>query len=243
MESRSSFGIGNRVIVLNRDEGTTFCPNLVTRLVYESVNVQEGDIGIEIGAGIGPGTIYLGSNDQLKELYAVEPSEENFKFLELNLLNSGLNGRVTAMRGFSFNPLKDSGIKADFIVSDASGMDEAGAITGWYPAEGVPLGGYDGAEVTAEILRNAPDYLNRKNPEARVYFPIIPHFSNAERIIETASANFRNVNRIIRKDIPITAEVLEKLNGANYKTHTDFGEKGTRKLWSAEVWIAKNPSK
>jgi methylase of polypeptide subunit release factors len=233
------FKIGGREIALN-NSNSAFQPNQVTKLVYESVRINDGDIGIEVGAGIGPGTIFLASNPAVRKFYAIEPVELQFKLLEQNFTNHNLSEKVQILRGSLFEPLKHSEVKGDFIVSDASGMDYAGQLLGWYP-DGIPLGGEKGEEVTVELLRNAKEFLNLKNPNVRVYFPIIEQFANGDAILAEAQRNFRLVRTIAEQNFPLREDALKKLNEANYNPHAPFKERASRKLWTARIYEATRP--
>lgn len=240
MYEQTKFCIGGREILLDNIPEKVFQPNQVTRLVYESVMINPGDEGIEIGAGIGPGSIFLGQNPNLRLLYAVESNPLQFALLARNLQKYGLlYGKVIPTGGKSFAPLEKKAT-SDFIVSDASGMDKAGEIIGWYP-QGIDLGGEDGAEVTVNLLKESTKFLRRGNGSARVYFPIIPHFADGERILDAARASFDNVVKLAEKDFPLREDALTKLKEREYKTHIPFKARGSRLLWTAEVYEARNP--
>lgn len=240
MYEQTKFCIGGREIVLDNIPEKVFQPNQVTRLVYEAVMINPGDEGIEIGAGIGPGSIFLGQNPNLRLLYAVESNSLQFALLARNLQKHGLlYGKVIPTGGKSFTPLEKVAM-ADFIVSDASGMDKAGEIIGWYP-QGIDLGGEDGAEVTVNLLKEAPRFLRKGNGSARVYFPVIPQFAEGERILDAARASFSTVSKLSEKDFPLREEALARLEEKGYKTHIPLKARGSRLLWTAEVYEARNP--
>ncbi len=223
-----------------------FVPNQVTSLVYGAVQVNKGDTGIEVGAGTGAGTLYLARKEELKHLFAIEPVEMHIELLNKELRAQNLERKVTVLMGSLFEPIRtfyegiEDEIAVDFIVSDASGMDEAGRILGWYN-NNIPLGGENGAEVTIKFLKEAGYLLNLNNQDRRVYFPIIEQFADGEAILETANARFKNVREIGRKEFPLTGEGISALTTAGYIPYKPFGTRGSRKLWSAVVYEAREP--
>lgn len=222
--------------------GRTFQPNQTTNLVYGAVEVQKGDWGIEIGSGIGPGTIYLAQQSHLQVLYSVEAVREQCEVQRKNIDKYNLETKVRLLEGSLFEPLKQRHETefADFIVSDVSGMTDIGVKLGWYP-ENVPCGGVDGTDNIATLLAQAPEYLDRVSPNARVYFPIVVQFSNGQKIRQIANDFFHNVQLKKSQDLPLSKEQWEVLQREEYAPFAPFKERGSRKLWTLEVYEARSP--
>lgn len=220
--------------------GRIFQPNQTSEIVYTSVEVHEGDIGIEIGAGIGPGTILLAR--KLKHLYTVEIVPEQCNLQIRNLKFHNLSEKVSVLQGSLFDPIRKlyPEVKADFIVSDVSGMNDIGVELGWYPSN-IPRGGEDGTNNIVPFLEQAKQYLNTKNERAMVYFPVVVNFSDGKKIIDKARENYSSLEKIAERKIPLKQEQLEIIENSNHRTFEPIERKGSRGLWKVEVYRAMKP--
>ena len=167
------------------------------------------------------------------------------ELLAKNVKFHGLEDKIAPQYGRFFSPMGDQ--RVDFIVSDISGMNGVGVPLGWYPSN-IPLGGTDGADNAVYVAQEAPRYLNQENSNARLYFPIVVQFSDGDRIQKAAQKHFSQVKKVAEKDIPLMEEQLKIIerwvaeDPANNRTFAPFKERGaTRKLWTLEVYEAKNP--
>lgn len=224
--------------------GKTFMPNQTTDAIYGAVAVEQGDIGIEFGAGVGPGTVYLALNNALANLYALEVVPEQCALLRENITANKLEHKVEVIQASSLDALANRSppLKADFLVSDVSGMNDLGKELGWYPPT-VPCGGPDGTAHIIPFLEQAPSYLNQNNPKARVYFPVVVNFSDKEKILHAASAHFTSVQQIPAAtcNLPLKQVQLEIIKRSKHKVFAPLKEKGTRGSWTLEVYEARNP--
>lgn len=222
--------------------GVTFAPNQTTAVIYSSVFLEPHDIIIELGAGVGPGTLYLGSQENAQEMYAIEIVPEQCELLRKNVRLSRLEKKVYVIEGNGLNALKQKHgeIKADVIVSDVSGMNDIGVELEWYPI-GVPRGGADGTANIIPFLQEAPKFLNRDNTKARVYFPIVVNFSDKDKILNTTRANFTTLTKLAEVGIPLKQEQVAIIDSSKHKVFTPLIKKGSRSLWQLEVYEARNP--
>ncbi len=224
--------------------GETFLPNQTTSAIYRAVNISPGDTGIEIGAGIGPGTIYMGLNPNLKRLDAVEIVPEQVTLLKKNVAKYNLENKVEVYQSSLFESLGD--LKADFIVSDVSGMNNVGVALGWYPSN-VPCGGDYGTANIVPLIEQTPSRLNPNNPDARLYIPVVVNFSDKEKILSTLRSKFSYIEMLSRNDIPLTSEqvrIIDNwLNEDRFRNrlYPDIERRGTRGRWALEVYVAKQP--
>lgn len=225
----------------------TFMPNPTTNAIYGSVQINPGEFGIEIGAGAGPGSILMGKNPQLGRLYAVEFVPEQFELLQRNVALHSLESKVFPLNGSIFEPIKQANVKADFIVSDVSGMNEVGVDLRWYPPN-VPRGGLDGTDNIVPLLKEARNYLNLENPNARVYFPIVVQFSDKHKILNAAAEGFETVRELTEysRDIPLMASQLAIIDtwtakSPENKLYAEIPRRGSRGNWRLEVYEASRP--
>lgn len=239
---KQQFRMGNATALeLFVAPGRIFQPNQTSETVYTSVEVYDGDVGIEIGSGIGPGTILL-ARRQIGHLYTVEIIPEQCNIQMMNLELHGLCEKVSVLQGSLFEPIRDlyPDLKADFIVSDVSGMNDIGEELGWYP-QNIPRGGVDGAENIIPFLVQAKHFLNIRNERARVYFPIVVNFSDGKKIIDKARENYSNLEKIAERRIPLKQEQLTIIENSKHAIFEPIERKGSRGLWKVEVYRAMQP--
>jgi len=218
-----------------------FMPNQTTALIAEAVKLNPGEIGIELGAGTGPLTVLLASQP-IAQLYAVEIVKEQCELAKKNIEKYNLQNKVTFYQGSIFEPIINNhqGLKADFIVSDISGMSEnSGRTLNWYPPH-IPTGGQDGTEAIIPLIEQSPNFLKESG---RLYFPIVVNFSYKDKILNAANEKFGKLEKIAETRIPLTGEmmsIVENLNSGVYKPVT---RKGSRGFWELEIYEANEPKK
>jgi len=220
-----------------------FQPNQVTKTIADSVEIRPGDVLFEIGAGIGSLTLLLLQKcPRLKHLYSVEVVSQQARSAQLNICEHGFQHKATAFEGSLFDPLEG---RANVIVGDCSGMTDIGRELGWYPTEleakgGIPLGGVDGAEVPLLFLKQSRRHLM---PGGRVYFPVIPNFSDGDKILKTARTIYGEdyVEVAIEpRKIPLTQHQLEIIDKSRETIFRPIERNAThtRGRWICEVWKA-----
>ena len=220
-----------------------FKPNTITAFVANSIEIPNGAIVIEQGAGIGPISILLAKKyPNLSHMYSVEKKEYQFRALKRNIEHYNLEDKLTPQLGDLFKPIPYN-LKADIIFSDASGMSEYWGRNmetngeSWYP-KGIETGGEDGAEVLCNFIAQSIHHL-KQNGE--VYFTIVPNFSDTKRIIETARKNYKQVEPFKQKEIGLTTEQRQTIDAAANKLYQDIEKRGSRGTWICEIWKATNP--
>ncbi len=238
---KEKFKLGGEVIDLFIKSGEIFLPNQTTETVYGAVEVNEGEIGIEIGAGIGAGSIIL-ARKPLKHLYTVEILPEQCDLQVRNYELHGVANRVTVLQGNLFGPIRNlyPELRADFVVSDVSGMNDVGVELGWYP-ENVPRGGEDGTENVVPFLREAKYFLERNRGNSKVYFPIVVNFSDGNKIINVARENYSTLEKIADRNIPLKQEQLAFIDKSEHRIFEPIERRGSRGFWKVEVYRAKGP--
>ncbi len=214
-----------------------FMPNQTTAAIAESVKINGGEIGIEIGAGIGPLSVLLASQP-LKHLYSTEVNEEQCEIARKNHKRYNLSDKITLYRGSIFDPIAENhpDLKADFIVSDISGMaEEPGRKLGWYPPA-IPTGGPDGTEKIIPLIEQAPHFLK---PEGRLYFPIVVNFSDGDKIKRIAQDNFKEIELVNSVSIPLTKELLNIVDNLSSGIYLPVQRAGSRGRWHLEIYEAR----
>lgn len=220
-----------------------FRPNQVTRTVADPVVIRPGDVVFEIGAGIGSMTLlFLQKFPGLKHLYSVEVVPQQADAARLNIREHGFREQATVFEGSLFSPLEG---RANVIVGDCSGMTAIGRELEWYPPEpedigGIPLGGADGTEVTLPFLEQSQRHLM---PGGTVYFPVIPNFSDGDKILQAAREIYGAAQvepAAEARKIPLTQRQLEIIDQSEIKTFRPIerNSTGTRGRWVCEVWKA-----
>lgn len=241
---QKEFPVGKAFVNLYYAPGRSFLPNQTTSMIYGAVSLYPGETVIEIGAGIGPGTIFMGRNPNLSKLYAVETVHAQVALLERNVVAYGLENKVVVLEGNLFEPLAE--IRADVIISDVSGMNNVGVPLGWYPDD-VPRGGIDGTENIIPLIERAGQYLNQGNPNSRLYFPIVCCFSDRDKILAIAQRSFRKVLQVNEGLIPLTSEQVriidewKTLNPSENRLYPDIFRIGKRGRWKIEVYKVTEP--
>lgn len=238
---KQKYRMGDQLLDLYVVSGEIFHPNQTSETVYTSVDVYEGDIGIEIGSGIGPGTVFL-AQKPLSHLYSVEIVPMQIDLQKRNIESYGLSDKVSVLQGSLFEPIRNLNprIRADFIVSDVSGMNDVGVELGWYPPC-VPRGGEDGTENIIPFLEQAEDLLNLRNEKAKVYFPIVVNFSDGNKILDKARENYSKLEKINEKRIPLRQEQLDVISNSAHPLFEPIDRKGSRGFWKVEIYRAMEP--
>ncbi len=219
----------------------TFLPNQTTETIYKAIKINPNETGIELGSGIGPLSILIASQP-ITHLYTIEIIQEQCELARKNVLKYGLEKRITILQGFLFEPLLNNfpEIKANFIVSDVSGMTNIGYELGWYP-KNIPAGGTDGTELIIPLIIQAPYFLDQKNPSSRLYFPVVTNFSDSNKILEAAKKTFNKLEEKASRKIPLKAEQLAIVENSTYRPFAPIERKGTRGYWEIKVYEAREP--
>ncbi|MBM3232892.1 hypothetical protein FJZ18_01865 [Candidatus Pacearchaeota archaeon] len=217
-----------------------FMPNQTTAAVAESVRVSSGDIGIELGAGIGPISIILASNPLLTHLYTTEIVEDQWSLAKKNLAKYRLENKVTPYNGDLFEPIRQNhpGLEVDFIVSDISGMaEEPARKLGWYPTH-IPSGGTDGTDKIVPLIVQSGEFLKTSG---RLYFPIVVNFSDGDKILAAAHKYFDRIERVKRTSLPLSKELCAVVLSLSSGLYENLEPRGSRGLWHLDTYVAEEP--
>lgn len=214
-----------------------FEPNRVTQLFSNAVEINQGDIVLDLGSGVGPLAIWS-AYERSSHVFAVETVREQCELLSRNIAMHDLAEKITVYQGNLFDSLP-ANLKVNVIISDCSGIAEGPArASGWYPAK-IPTGGSDGTEKVLSVLAKAPQILAS---DGRLYFPILVGFSDHRKVQHVAREVFSSVQLKARKSFPLPPNekeaILQTLPEEYLK---DMTNKGSRLCWTAEIYEAKHP--
>jgi SAM-dependent methyltransferase len=233
--------LARRTIPLVVSEDELFLPNTVTNLFSKKVIINPGDVVFDIGSGVGPLAIWA-AKEPSSQVYAVEIVDRQYELLNENIMSNGVADKVVAYRGRFFEPIP-SGVKADVIIADVSGIAELPARAfGWYPPE-IPTGGEDGTGVIIPVLEQAGAYLKEGG---RLYFPVATSLSDGEKIMDVARRHFGKLEAVLDSQLfPLTAEQIGRLREME-KTygecpHVRLETKGSRTIWKGSIYRAEDP--
>ncbi len=202
-----------------------FTPNLTTNLLIQAIkNTVSGPTKLlDLGCGTGVVGLALYLQGLTKSpLYASDLSKPAVFCSRENFKRYGCQAEVR--NGALFEPWL--GEKFDVIVDDISAIaQDIAVVSPWF--QGVPCDtGKDGTNLVSEILCSARQYLTDKG---FLFFPILS-LSNVDILLNVAKENFGTLNRVIRQDWPLPAELklhmplLRKLNAeGSIKLEERFG--------------------
>jgi SAM-dependent methyltransferase len=225
-----------------------FKPNQVTNSIAKAADINPNDGVFEIGAGIGGLTLLLARyHSQFAHMYTVEIVPQQVEAANANMRRHGLENRVSVLQGSLFDPIEEQfpDLRADVIIGDCSGMTTIGQELGWYPPEteekgGIPSGGDDGTSRVIPFLERSPQY---GTPKIRTYFPVAPNFSDAEKIKKVAQSTYKNISLVDKRKIPLTQENLDIIDKSKTKFFKPIERKGSRGIWTLEIYLATDPIK
>ena len=209
-----------------------FRPTSTSAMLAESLDVQPGEVVIDLGCGSGFFSILAAKRGAAK-VYAVDVMPQAVALTKRNAARNGVASRIEAFTVSLFQPLGD--VRADLIVDDVSGIaEDVARVTPWYPAA-IPSGGPDGAEPTVAMLREAPQHLL---PNGRLVFPIIS-LANEQRILAEAQRVFAQVQLRAQRLFPIPAMLqgaLERLRISLQSGILRLVRRGSRLCWQLRVF-------
>lgn len=233
-----TFDLRHHRVDLNVSPDELFMPNQVTKIFSETVQINPDDVVIDAGSGVGPLAVWAGLEPS-REVHAVEIVAAQYALLCKNIRDNGLAHKVFPYQGGFFDPLP-SGLRANVIIADVSGIAEGPArALGWYPPS-IPTGGLDGTGVIIPLLEQAGRYLH---PDGRVYFPVALGLSDSDKTMDVAQRLFGKLELKVEQPFPLTADQASRL-----EPHIDASapylkleSRGTRKLWKGHFYEASKP--
>ena len=135
-----------------RISNTTFTPSTISTLLAKEMQIEEGDIAIDVGCGSGILSI-IAAKLGASHVYAVDKSPDVVEVGRLNAEANGVGDKITFYSGDLFGPIDES-VKADVIIGDVSGIpDSLADDSGWFPTKGG--GGARGSELPIRMLDEA----------------------------------------------------------------------------------------
>jgi release factor glutamine methyltransferase len=215
-----------------------FQPTSTSELLAQALDVQPGEVVIDLGCGSGFFSILAAKRGATK-VYAVDIMPQAVALTLRNAKRNGVESRIEAFTGSLFEPLP--GVRSDLIVDDVSGIaEEVARATPWYPPS-IPSGGPDGAQPTIEMLQKAPDHLL---PNGRLIFPVLS-LGSEQRILEAAQRLFADLRLRTQRLFPIPQSLHEALR--RLKEHLASGalrliQRGSRLCWQLRVFEARSAS-
>lgn len=209
----------------------TFAPTTISTLMAEAMDVEEGEVVIDVGTGTGILAI-IAAKLGASRVVAVDNSPEVQEVGRANAEAHGVADRIEFLHGDLFDPVEDD-IHADVILGDVSGIpDSLARVSGWFPS-GVG-GGPRGSELPIRMLRDA---VRRLRPGGRVFLPT-GSLQDETAILEAARRLYGRVARLAEKRIPLPSLLAESetLRSLISEGIVHLVPKGSRFLWESRVW-------
>jgi len=222
-------------------EKDIFQPNLTSQLSYETAItlIKNNYKVLDLGCGTGIIGIMIMKKFPQVKMYCSDVDEKSIQYTKKNFIAKRL--RADIRKGDLLNIWK--GNKFDYIINDVSGISSTIAQNSIWFDNKVPCNtGEDGSKLSIEIIKNAPNYLNKNG---LIQFPIIS-LSNVKKIIEIAKTYFSEVkihktkDWFLPKEMESLKEVMYKLKKKN---HIDFNEKFGKIICNTSIAICKQPKK
>ncbi len=234
-----SFDLKDCTIKLYSSSGL-FMPNATTRLFSKAAEIRPGDVVFDIGSGVGPLAIWAAKKPS-QRVHAVEVILEQCEFLKMNAELNEVGDKIEIYNGSLLEPIP-SGILADVLIADVSGIAERPArILGWYPSA-IPTGGADGTETTIQLLRQAATHMAKG---ARLYFPVAVGLADERKIMDVARSSFGKLEEKVNVDFPLSKEEGEAvLEGAEPFIHLTKRRNSTPSrafTWRGNIYEATEP--
>lgn len=214
-----------------RISDTTFKPTTISTLVAGQIQVEEGEVAIDVGCGSGILAI-IAAKLGARHVYAIDKSPDVIEIGRANAQANQVSDRISFFKGDLFEPL-DPSVKADVIIGDVSGIPDALADeSGWFPTKGG--GGARGSELPIRMLQEA---RRRLSSGGRLLLPT-GSLQDENSIIETAKSLYSMVCKLTERRIPLppriaSSQVLSDLVDRGVVRITT---RGSRALWEARVW-------
>ena len=214
-----------------RISNTTFTPSTISTLMAKELQIEEGDVAIDVGCGSGILSI-IAAKLGASHVYAVDKSPDVVEVGRLNAEANGVGDKITFFSGDLFAPI-DQSIKADVIIGDVSGIpDTLADQSGWFPTKGG--GGARGSELPIRMLDEA---RRRLKAGGRLFLPT-GSLQDEASIIATAKSLYTRVRKLTERPIPLPSQIAESgvLKDLVDRGIVNLTTRGSRFLWEARVW-------
>jgi methylase of polypeptide subunit release factors len=211
-----------------------FTPTGTSDLIIDALNMKIEKPGLFLDLGCGCGIVGIAASLLGKAescLYASDLSEAAAELVNRNCAEYDIE--VDTRYGSVFDPW--DGIKFDYISDDISGVAEAvAAISPWFENTSCASGS-DGSDLTIEVIRKAPKYLNSGGT---LFFPTLS-FSNEAKIIAEARNCFENIELVNKKTWPLPREMAmhkDVLQDLKQNGDISYEERFGMILWSTSIY-------
>jgi SAM-dependent methyltransferase len=208
-----------------------FAPSKTSLVLAEALEVEPGDIVIDVGCGSGVLSLVAARLDAAR-VYGCDVSPEAVESARANARRLELEGRTEFRVGNLLEPVSD--VRADVVIGDVSGIpDPVAEVTGWFP-EGRG-GGPTGAELPVAMLENLGDCLK---PGGRLYLPT-GTIQAENKVLEAARRLFGNNMEIVaEREFPLPNLVTRSKAVARLVSEglLNLSRRGSRVLWRLDVW-------
>ena len=214
-----------------RISNTTFTPSTVSTLLAKELQIDKGDVAIDIGCGSGILSI-IAAKLGASHVHAVDKSPDVVEVGRMNAEANGVGDRITFYKGDLFEPI-DQGVKADVIIGDVSGIpDTLADESGWFPTKGG--GGARGSELPIRMLHEA---RRRLKAGGRVFLPT-GTLQDEDSILGSAKSLYNKVFKLTERPIPLPTQIAESgvLKDLVERGIVSITPRGSRWLWTARVW-------
>ena len=209
----------------------TFQPSTISQLVAKVLEVEEGDVVIDVGCGTGILGI-IAAKLGAAHVYGIDASPDVVEVASANAAAHGVADRMEFFQGDLFSPLPDD-VRADVIIGDVSGIpDQLAAESGWFPSR--TGGGPWGAELPMRMLREA---ARRLKEGGKLLLPT-GTLQDENAILDVARSVFGSLKQLADRMIPLAGPLAES---KSLRQLVDAGiiklqARGSRLVWEARVW-------
>ncbi|MEN4005949.1 MAG: class I SAM-dependent methyltransferase family protein [Methanobacteriaceae archaeon] len=97
-----------------------FSPRLATERKRVADQVKDGEVIVDMFAGVGPFSILIAKNHDVK-IYAIDINPEAYKYIKKNIELNRVQGKIIPVLGDIREVLEDKNIKADRIIMNLPG--------------------------------------------------------------------------------------------------------------------------